>query len=227
MKNLILILISFFLVDCQKDNSDNNDKTNLFVDNSKVWYVSEYPNPCPSCIWPHKIVLGKDTIINSDIYKTILDYHDDAIESNCKPSNLGYIRETPGKKVYWHIKLFNEPASDILIYDFNAQINDTIDNWIVTKIDTINILNINRRRITLRNCEQTEKYWIGGIGNMSDLLSYASRTICDFKTGIVMMDIGGSGYKQNCVKQGDEYIYKDSLATDCWTYQGDTRLNNR
>jgi hypothetical protein len=218
MKNLILILISILFIDCQKDDSDNNDKTNSLVDNSKVWYVSEYPNPCPSCIWPHKIVLGKDTTINSNIYKTILDYHGDAIESNCKPSNLGYIRETLDKKVYWHIKLLSEPASDILIYDFNAQINDTIDNWIVTKIDTVNILSINRKRITLRNCEQSKRYWIEGIGNMSDFLSYAGRTICDYKTGIVMEKMGGSGYKQNCVKQGDEFIYNDSLTTDCWTY---------
>ena len=63
------------------------------------------------------------------------------------------MRETSDKKVYWYVGLFSQPASDILLYDFNAKINDTIDNWIVTKIDTVNILNINRKRITLKNCE--------------------------------------------------------------------------
>jgi hypothetical protein len=227
MKNLIFILIAILLFNCKKDGSNNADKIDSIVDNSKVWYLSEHPDPCPSCIWPHKILFGKDTAINSYSYKTILDYRGDSIESNSKARILGFMRETSEKKVYWYVGFFGQVESDILIYDFNANINDTIDNWIVTNIDTVHILNINRKRLTLRNCEASKKYWIDGIGNMADLLSYPSRTICDYKTGIVMMNVGGSGYKQNCVKQGDQFIYKDSVVTDCWTYTGDARLNNR
>lgn len=220
MRNLILILISILLFNCKRDNTNNDNKIDFLVDNSKVWYVSEFPDPCPNCTWPHKIVLGKDTTINSSIYKTILDYCSDSIEGKGKATILGYIRETADKKVYWHIGFFGRAASDILLYDYNAKINDTIDNWIVTKIDTVKILNINRKRITLKNCEPYKKYWIDGIGDMADLLSYNSRTICDYKTGIVTMTSGGSGYRQNCVKQGNEFIYKDSLAKDCWIYKG-------
>ena len=166
MRNLILILIPILLLNCKKDNANNSNKMDLIVDNSKVWYVSEYPDPCPGCSWPHKIVFGKDTTINSNIYKVILDYRGDSIESNCKASILGYMRETSDKKVYWHVGLFGNVASDILLYDFNAKINDTIDNWIVTKIDTVKILNIKRKRIILKNCEPYTKYWIDGIGDM-------------------------------------------------------------
>ena len=167
-----------------------------------------------------KSFFGKDTIIKSNVYKAVLDYRGDSIESDCKASILGYLRETSDKKVYWHVGFFGHNASDILLYDFNAKINDTIDNWIVTTIDTVKILNINRKRLTLKNCTSYEKYWIDGIGDMSDLLSYNSRPICDYKKGIVIMNSGGSGYRQNCVTQGNEFIYKYSSASDCWIYKG-------
>jgi len=220
MRNLIFILIPVLFFNCKKDYADKNNKFDSIVDNRKVWYVSEYPNTCPSCVWPHMIVFGKDTTINSNIYKVILDYRGDSLECNSKATILGYMRETFNKKVYWNVGFFGRAASDILLYDYNAKINDTIDNWIVTRIDSINILNVTRKRITLKNCGSYEKYWIEGIGDMSDLLSYNSRTICDYKTGLVMMTSGGSGYRQNCVKQGIEFIYKDSLANDCWIYKG-------
>jgi hypothetical protein len=220
MRNLIFILIPVLFFNGQSDNVDNYNKDDSIIDNRKVWYVSEYPNPCPSCVWPHKIVLGKDTTINSNIYKVILDYRGDSLEANSKATILGYMRETFDKKVYWNVGFFGRAASDILLYDYNAKINDTIENWIVTRIDSVNILNVNRKRITLKDCEQYEKYWIEGIGDMSDLLAYNGRTICDYKTGFVMMTSGGSGYKQNCVKQGNELIYKDSLVNDCWIYKG-------
>jgi hypothetical protein len=218
MKTLILILISILLFNYQNDNRDNS-KNDMLVENGKVWYVSEYQNHRPSCVWPHKIVLGKDTTINSNSYKVILDYHGDSLESKSKATILGYIRETSDKKVYWHIGFFGRPATDILIYDFNASVNDTIDNWIVTKIDTIKVLNKNRKRLSMKNCDPGIKYWIEGIGDMSDLLSYANRTICDYSGDITINVSGGSGYRQTCVKQGNDYIFKDSLTNDCWNYK--------
>jgi hypothetical protein len=217
MKNVFLVLISTLLFNCTKDNADNN--LGSIVDANKVWYISEFPDYCRSCVRPHKIVLGKDTTIGSAIYKIILDYHGDPIESNCKASIRGYLRETSDQKVYWYVKLFLNPPSDILVYDFNARINDTIDHWIVSKIDTVNIFNVNRKRITLINCLRQEKYWIDGIGNMADILSFGSGTICDYKTGIVMENVGGSGFRLNCVKQGDEFIYKNPAALECWIYK--------
>ncbi len=220
MKCFLIVLFSLFALNCSKNNEDSLDKIDLIVDNSKVWYISESPNSCPTCIWPHKIVLGKDTSINSFIYKTILDYCGDSQENNCEARIRGYIRETLDKKVYWYAKHYDNVASDVLIYDFNARINDTIDKWIVKKIDTVTIYNTDRKRITLVNCESNENYWIDGIGNMADILSYHSRTICDYETGMVVNNVGGSRFKLNCVKQGEEFIYKDPLDTDCWIYKG-------
>jgi len=215
----MLIVISVLLFNCSKDPGEKN--AGSIVDKDKVWYVSEYPNPCPSCTWPHKIVFGQDTTIGPFTYTSVLDYSGDTAEINCKPHFMGYLRETADQKVYWYVKLFTNPPSEILIYDFNPLINDTIDNWIVTGIDTVSVMNNDRKRITLTNCEHGQKYWIDGIGNMADLLSYPSRTICDYNTGISMMTVGGSGYRLNCVKQGDEIIYKDPEVQDCWTFMGD------
>ncbi|MEI6750235.1 MAG: hypothetical protein WCM93_13835, partial [Bacteroidota bacterium] len=145
MRNLIFIFIPVLLFSYKKDNAGNNDKFDSIVDNGKVWYVSEYPNPCPSCIWPHKIFFGEDTTINLNIYKKVIDCIGDSIENNCSERVLGYIRETGDKKVYWFMSFFGRAPADILLYDFNAKINDTIDNWIVSKIDSVKVQNIQRK----------------------------------------------------------------------------------
>jgi len=215
---IISILISI-VFSCKKDNSEVKT-SDLIVANDKVWYISEYPDPCPSCVWPHKIFLGEDTTINSKFYKKVVDCVGDSLENNCSERILGYIRETGDKKVYWFVSFFGRDLSDILLYDFNAKINDTIDNWIVSKIDTVKVQNIERKRITLENCTPYSKTWIEGIGDMSDLLAYVGRTVCDYQTGIVIVSEGGSGYKQTCVKQGNDFVYKDTEDSECWIYKG-------
>jgi hypothetical protein len=228
IRQLAILLISFFLMNCQKVNSDLSHKTDLLVDSSMVWYISEYPNPCPWSTSPHKIKFEKDTIINNHSYKFIIDYCGDSIESNLtKGIHLGYIRETEDRKVYWYVKHFNEKATDILIYDFNAKVDDTIDQWVVQKIDSVKILNKYRKRLTLKsNCSNEPKFWIDGIGDMSDLLSYTSRTICDEESGTIIMHTGGSWFKQTCVMKGQDYIYRDSSCTECWVYKRCSEINN-
>ena len=228
MRLLAILLISFFLINCQKVNSDLSSKTDLLVDSSMVWYISEYPNPCPWSTSPHKIKFEKDTIINNQSYKAIIDYCGDSIESNLiKGIHLGYIRETEDRKVYWYVKLFNEKATDILIYDFNAKVGETIDQWVVQKIDSVKILNKNRKRITLKFvCSNETKFWIDGIGDMSDILSYTSRPICDEESGIIGISVGGSQFQQTCVLKGQEYVYRDSSCTDCWVYKRCSEINN-
>lgn len=223
-----IILISFFITDCKGVNSDLSTKADLLVDSSKVWYISEYPNPCPWSTWPHRIKFEKDTIINDKSYKSIIDYCGDSIESNLtKGVLLGYIRETEDRKVYWHVGFFSKKSKDILLYDFNAKINDTIDHWVVKNIDSVKVQNQNRKRITLKfNCSNDTKIWIDGIGDMSDLLSYTSRPSCDEKTGSIGLSVGGSQFKQTCVMEGLNYIYKDPSCTDCWVYKGCRDVDN-
>lgn len=219
MRYLALLTLFTFCISCKKD-TDNKVTVDMIVNNNKVWYVSEYPDPCPGCVWPHKIQLGKDTVINNKIYKSINDYTGDSIESNnIAPKLLGYIRETSDLKVYWLRDYKNKNANEILLYDFKARVNDTIDNLIVTKIDTVKILNVNRKRILLKDCASNYQ-WIDGVGDMADILSYSSRPICDYKSGIAGNTDGGSGFKQTCVRQGNDFIYKDSNSNDCWHFIG-------
>lgn len=221
MKNLVFLLFLVLLCNCKKENTDPDCGTNSIVDSEKVWYISESPNPCPGCIWPHKITFGKDTTINSFVYKEVLDFRGEELESESKAYNLGYLRETADKKVYWNISLFGRPAEDILIYDFNAQVNDTIDKfWIVTDIETVEIQGIERKKISLINCASNETHWIEGIGDLTDLLYYTSRPICGFDSEIVGMSVGGSWYTLNCVEKNSSLIYKNTESNDCWMYKG-------
>lgn len=219
MRNILLLTLIAFCISCKKD-TDNTVTPGRIVNSNKVWYVSEFPDPCPGCVWPHKIQLGKDTVINYKTYKPIHDYTGDSIESHITaPKLLGYLRETSDSKVYWLQKNTIENATEIVLYDFNARINDTIDQLIVTKIDTIKILNSNRKRISLRDCSNHYE-WIDGIGDMSYILSYNARPVCDYKNGITAVEVGGSGFKQTCVMQGDEFIYKNCDSNDCWHFTG-------
>ncbi|MGE5395715.1 MAG: hypothetical protein ACM3P1_13310 [Candidatus Saccharibacteria bacterium] len=219
MRTIALAALLAFCIGCRKE-AENKSTIDSLVSNNKVWYVSEYPDPCPGCVWPHKIQLGKDTVIDNKTYQPIHDYTGDAIEShNVTPRVLGYLRETADGKVYWLQGSNNLNADEILLYDFKARVNDTIENLVVTKTDTVNILNVKRKRILLRDCTTTYE-WIEGIGNMADILSYANRPVCDYKTGIVCEMVGGSGFKQTCVRQGNNFIYKDSTSNDCWHYAG-------
>jgi len=223
MRYMIFIFIPVLFFGCKQAIAGNPYKYEPFVDSNKVWYVSENPDAYPATVWPHKIFLGNDTTINSKIYKKVIDCRGDSIENNCSQHLLGYIRETDDRKVYWCERFFGRTPADILLYDFNAKINDTIDNWIVSKIDTVKIQNIERKRITLRNCTTYSKTWIEGIGNMADLLGHAGRSDCDPKTGIVALRTGGSLFRQTCVMQGTDFIYKYNEDSECWKYKGHKR----
>jgi hypothetical protein len=192
------------------------------MDNNNVWYIAEYPDYCRNCILPHKVILGKDTIINNNSYKSILHYSGDSIESKIsKPNIFGYVRETIDKKVYWFIGFNGSSPSDNLLFDFNANINDTIISpdgaWIVTKIDSVIIKNKFKRRIALKSiCNEPLKFWIEEIGDMSDLFNSPS---CIFINGSEYFISDNSYFKQTCFLKGSEIVYKDSSTTNCWNYK--------
>jgi hypothetical protein len=223
MKNFIIPLMLMLCLSCKKDHV-NNTPIDSMLDENKVWYISQYPDNCQNIIVPFKVMLGKDTTINSEIYKPVCIYSGDTIESKAvKKEIYGFLRETTDKKVYWYVNYFDKPASDILLHDFNAKINDTIHQWVVTKVDTIKVQNISRKRITLVNyCFNDTKEWIDGIGDMAELLRYFSQTTCEFVNGDYSEWVcaGCPGYKQVCVTKGNELIFKDSDSPECWIYRG-------
>lgn len=217
--NLLSLLI-LLLGSCEQQSIENRTETLSSFSNSQVWYVSEFPNPCPSCIWPHKIMFGNDTVINSLTYKKVLDYRGERNESESKAYDLGFLRETEDNKIYWLVNLFGKTLEEILIYDFNAQVNDTIDNyWVVTNIDTVNVLGVERKRILLITCDSQECEWIQGIGDLSDLLKYPSKPKCGFNYDIAIHTSGGSQYQLNCVESNANLIYKNNESNNCWIYK--------
>jgi len=222
----ILFFLIIILTSCRK-NKGENSQTDSFMDSNNLWYIAEYPDYCRGCARPHKIELGKDTIINNYTYKPIQEYSGDSIESRIThPNVFGYIRETIDKKVYWYIGFNGSNPSDKLLFNFNAKINDTIDSpdgvWIVKKIDSLLIGNKIKKRLTLESMcglDSPLKYWIEDIGDMSDMYNSPS---CISINGNEYFISGSNHYVQTCFLKGGNLIIKESFNINCWVYR---RLN--
>ena len=205
-----------------------NSTYDKFVDSTKVWFISEHPDYCRSCILNHSIKFEKDTVINSIHYFTIIDYSRDSTIN--KVLKRGYIRETTNKKVYWLTGFFGKQSFEILLYDFDANVNEHFDKWIVTQVDSIIIMDIQRKRIHLVNsCLDQSKIWIEGIGDLSDLLNYQCQPKCDEKTGTIGITEGCSGFVQTCVTKNGELIFQNPNYINCWNYNysNPQKTNNR
>jgi hypothetical protein len=55
---------------------------------------------------------------------------------------------------------------------------------------------------------------------MTDILGYNSQAKCLGNSGLVINVSGAGWYRQTCVLKGSEYIYKDTLNSNCWHYKG-------
>ena len=131
------------------------------------------------------IKISGDTIIETLHYKRIFE-STDSLKENWQ--QIGYIREEY-KKVFARKK---DDLTEGLIYDFNININDTLTiknpfslidsiNMVVTSIDSINILNGKRKRITLTNKDYYEEYWIEGIGSLMGVTNSSFYSVGGFK----------------------------------------------
>ncbi len=124
------------------------------VDTTSVWFTSRGTSDLGGTYegTTYKYYLDADTIIDSNNYKK-LDCYSQHHESEAVmgggyitvyypasilPSTKGYIREdTINKKIY-----FREPGdtSEVLLYDFDITIGDTVINWFYEFTETINIV---------------------------------------------------------------------------------------
>lgn len=191
MKNILttLILVSLFRFGYSQE---------LFSVGNK-WHNLVYINESFT-VENESLSLLNDTIIDDLIYKKLSLILNSKIDN---PKTIGFLRETEDQKIYFRPDTAN---NDYLIYDFKANMGDTLEVYgitgsknqtelsrfelIVNQIDSVTIDNENYKQIHLMPVYHDEDYvtdvWIEKIGNKNGFLHcYA---------GLV----GGNTYKLIC-----------------------------
>lgn len=205
-----------------------------------VWAVSlkaqtnvYHPFPDSNAVWGVSEVWGDQTCQISDDYDLYISSDDTIIgvfnysklkksgfySVSCDPNSsygynsgvIGYIRQdTTQKKIY-----FLSLTEEILLYDFNLNIGDTLtflhqlgEVIIVTQIDSILIENNFRKKFILNGmidpyCPFSPNFLIEGIGSSTGLLNNIT---CFFEGGTML----------NCFGQNNQTLYP--LSSECGAY---------
>ncbi len=207
MKNYILILSTLLL-----SNITYSQEYFPLVEENKTWYVISSFFGGNERTYIHKC--EGDTLIEGKNYKTVYVTTE---EFPVNWTKKGYIREDEDKKVYYSQFFSNNPTYFIplLLYDFDAEINDTITVFPPEFSDSLEIIIAQKDSVlvdgkyrprTWFECEQfIDNYWIEGIGSNSGLLDigFYCMVVCPG------LDLG-------CVKQDDITIYPDGFTGDCY-----------
>ena len=210
MKNLILPTLILLL------NLTLTAQTNTFPTTDAIWvnrFQNYYHNDAGNQIFYNErftkyCVNGVDTTINSIIYTEL---------NKCSAINSNYhgaIREDLGK-IYF---MPADSTSEFLLYDFAANVGETIDiliqsgsdsavsYWInsvsIDAVDSIMVNNQLRRRLTV-----DANYWIEGIGCTSGLFmephyfqsNYSLDLYCMSSDGTNLYDMTNGGPNQQGV----------------------------
>jgi hypothetical protein len=185
MKTKLLFKTIFFIFFVQSIYSQNYIP---FLNNSS-WYVQVSTQMGPEYIW---IEEGIDTVIGSFTYKKFIDVYGAEI----------YVREDiTTKRVYRRIN-----NSDVLMFDFNLQVGDsiTLGNGNLYSVSSISNINVNggqRRMFYLNNLSNpffAGERWIEGVGNDNhplrpffELPSDPAYNIrCSYQDGISVYNFG-------------------------------------
>lgn len=154
----------------------------------------------------HSYTLGKDSVINGNIYKELIDTLYTGYENPEIPSysvSAGFIKED-NKKVYF-LAQYDE---EILLYDFNLLLNDSFkikniyinEGYKVYLIDSLNYQGTKRYTIHLKSMHDTLT-WIDGIGAKEGFM-YAShwdpsdKLLCSYQNNILTYK---NEYNTNCI----------------------------
>ena len=179
------------------------------IDTSHQWNVMHcYWGWATSCHTEY-LKPGSDTVINSMNYTKLMTF--DSLFSSAQWNDKGYLREdTASQKVYF---LDLALQSEQLLYDFSVAVGDTIVSpypvqchFVISGIDTVNIMNVSRRRIAMQSLLtfQTE-VWLTGIGNIRGLLENGTNScMTDYSSSLL------------CFHEGSTLKYQDSTTTACY-----------
>lgn len=122
-------------------------------------------------------LLGKDTIINNEIYTSLVRYNSRDISET--KSYIGALRFTEDRKVFFYYDNI-----DYLLYDFDVQIGDTLEIFsgirnykntttythVITNIDTLIDGKLQILSVAIVNNDDYEKIWIEGVGSIDGIV---------------------------------------------------------
>ncbi len=185
MRYLILILIFFYF------NTPANSQANYFAD-STIWTMQStcaVPYPCVATEVYNYYING-DSLLNGTMYKKISKkgagsfnwFASAPAPSNCQgnyiyndPTQIAALVRQSGKQIrMWDMGI----GSDVLLYDFNLEIGDTLPltanntnpDITVSAIDSFLVNGQYRKRFTLQN--SSSQYLAEGIGHIQGFLEY-------------------------------------------------------
>lgn len=188
-----------------------------FPDSNAIWNTVG-DNVFTNAQYEFRFGLSGDTVINSISYSKVYRLFDTTL-INPNSSYFGAIREDFDRKVY-----FLKPGyAETLLYDFSAQIGDTIwyqiggacagDTFafwpqtphylVVSDIDSILLENNEYRKKWNLNGEFMADSWVEGIGSIS--------WFGLFNPFISDIALSGDGYSFACFRQNYETIYLDNV----------------
>lgn len=211
---ILKILILFY---CTLWISDSITFGQNFVSDKKKFYVlrsSAYPNVGPLETFIYKF--SGDTLINDIDYLKVFKTSDSL---EIAWTIYGFIRETEDQEVYFR----NLNNAEGLLYDFSAEINDTIylintsefkvlDTIaiFVSDIDSIEINGNYKKKYILKTniigCEEGTEIWIEDIGN----------TAGPFINGALLAGLSGVMHSLLCVYNNQELIYSSTFYDSCY-----------
>jgi len=200
---VLLLFISFFI---------HGQSYHPLLIQGNRWNIQYIPHPSefkcgrisiPDSTGTEILKISADTtIINGIIYKNLISSYDSMATVN---SSIGLIREdTVAQKVYFMGGNGYIPW-EVLLYDFNVKVKDTISYYIVDSIDSIKIGTRFHKRIQLNN----GIIWVEGIGSLDGLI-----------TSAMEMPLCGTIYTRTllCFYNHDSLIYQPNNVTykDCF-----------
>lgn len=158
-----------------------------FVTPGNQWNIAVYPTFSPNTS-SYSVRIGEDTLVNSVLYNKLYYTHD-TLNTNWAFS-YSYVREDTTKKVFYK----DGNANEVLLYDFNLDINDTfpIESTCILQVIDIDTVVLNngeqRRRKRLVNKfypEDGDQYWIDGIGSNFGVISHFGYCYTDYPDGFL------------------------------------------
>lgn len=209
MLKFVIILFAISLSHCVYSQHSKTDYIQM-VDSSKKWVNVQHI--WGSVTYSGAIIFSSDSIIEDIEYVKVFHSADQSQELY---ELIGFARETPDKKVFF---LPLSQDQEYLIYDFGANVNDTIavaeltvleDNVgvfynedypvIITSIDTVYFAEQNRKRLHIHHGAD---HWIEGVGSMKGM----------FKNEFLLV---GYNNKLLCYYEDDIVLYQDSEFNTC------------
>lgn len=179
-----------------------------FPDSNAIWNVYEYRDQPYSASTTQYLLIGDSTIGNIHYHKLFFSQNKTTFP-NDSTYYWGLMREDSVKRIYARNSYMTGDTNDVLLYDFNLGLNDSIveNNGVtqtITSIDSILINNKYRKRYTL-DPDWAGKYWIEGIGSTRGLLS----SIDPFPTCTCIHSL-------LCFTQNDTVLYLDqNISNTC------------